>query len=127
MTQPTIDFELDMSGLPVSYSAIFQAVQGASNPRIEPNHPRAAYNAVRVGIPKGVSIIQVSTNYTGQYSIWHQETINGTPINTTQNMSGGGVFYVRALGDSSTLFITAPNMPNNTDTWGIVVTNFKPA
>lgn len=119
MTTPNNDFD----GMPVVYSAIFTAVQGAENPLLEPNHPWAAVNPRRVRVPKGVVTVQVSTNYVGTYHVLHQEVINGTTVNNTHTMVGSGVIQVRAVAEGSTLFITAPNTKNSTDNWGLVVTS----
>lgn len=119
MTAPT-----GIDGMPITYSAIFTAVQGAGNPKLEPNHPWADTNPLRVRVPKGVSTVQVSTNFVGSYRVCHQEVIGGTPINNYHTMDGDGVFRARAVAEGSTIFFSVPNMPNSTDNWGIVVTSF---
>lgn len=114
----------DLDGMPVVYSAIFTAVKGQGNPKLEPDHPWADEHPLRVRIPKGVATVHVSTNFVGPYRVCHQEVINGTPINNWYNMDGSGVFYARAVAEGSTIFFSVPNMPNSTDNWGIVVTSF---
>lgn len=121
MTTPT---NIDFAGMPITYSAIFNAVEGSSNPTLEPNHPWAVTNPLRIRVPKGVSTVQVSTSYVGTYRVCHQEEIDGTPINNYHTMDGGGMFQARALADGSTIFFSAPNMPNSTDNWGLLVTSF---
>ena len=116
----------DFDGMPVVYSAIFTAVQGQDNPVLEPNHPWASGNPLRVRVPKGVSTVQVSTNYVGSYRVYHQEVINGTAINNYHTMDGGGMFQARAVNEGSTIFFSVPNMPNSTDNWGLLVTSFPP-